>query len=120
MRGFSTRVLPLLLALCGPAPAAEDADLRDLHRLSEILGALSHLDGLCHGETAGALWREKMSNVLGVEPGDADRRRRLVSAFNRSRREFAALYRRCTPNAEAIIDAYLAEGAELSTRLSAD
>ncbi|ODN70949.1 TIGR02301 family protein [Methylobrevis pamukkalensis] len=107
------------MLLAAPARAEDPPHAGDLQRLAEILGALSHLDTVCSGR-AGSIWREKMSNFLQVEAPPPELRRRYIAAYNRANREFAALYRDCTPRAADLVQRYLDEGARLSRRLSTD
>lgn len=92
-----------------PPPIYED----QLLRLSEILGALSFLRGLC-GEPDAAAWREEMSALLAAEQPGPQRRSRLIGRFNHGYETFNAVYRSCTPSANLAITRYLAEGQTLS------
>ena len=92
-----------------PPPIYED----QLLRLSEILGALSFLRGLC-GEPDGAAWREEMSALLSAEQPSPARRSRLIGRFNHGYETFNAVYRSCTPSANLAISRYLVEGQALS------
>jgi len=91
----------------GPPPIYE----KELLRLSEVIGALSFLRGLCESEDA-AEWSEKMQALLDSE-GPA-RAERLAGAYNRGYKAFALTYRVCTPSAELAISRYLDEGDRLS------
>jgi uncharacterized protein (TIGR02301 family) len=92
-----------------PPPIYED----QLLRLSEILGALSFLRGLC-GEPDAVAWRDEMSALLSAEQPGAQRRSRLIGRFNHGYETFNAVYRSCTPSAKLAIRRYLAEGQTLS------
>ena len=92
-----------------PPPIYED----QLLRLSEILGALSFLRGLC-GEPDAAAWREEMSALLSAEQPGPQRRSRLIGRFNHGYETFNAVYRSCTPSAHLAINRYLVEGQALS------
>lgn len=91
----------------GPPPIYE----KELLRLSEVIGALAFLRGLCEAEDA-AEWSEKMQALLDAE-GPA-RAERLAGAYNRGYGAFALTYRVCTPSAELAISRYLDEGDQLS------
>ena len=82
-------------------------------RLAEILGALAYLDDLC-GSTGSADWRAKMQQLLEAEAKTTFRKERLAGTFNRSFRDYERSYRACTPNAQAIITRFLAEGGKLA------
>jgi uncharacterized protein (TIGR02301 family) len=88
-----------------------------LLRLSEILGALAFLRPLC-GSPDGQTWRDRMTTLLDAEASSQTRRERLAGAYNKGYREYAQIYRRCTPAAELIIDRYAGEGGKLSRELT--
>jgi uncharacterized protein (TIGR02301 family) len=92
-----------------PPPIYED----QLLRLSEIMGALSFLRGLC-GQPDASAWREEMSALLAAERPGPQRRSRLIGRFNHGYETFNAVYRSCTPSANLAISRYLAEGKALS------
>ena len=90
---------------------------RDLMRLSEIIGALAFLRGLCAAPDA-ADWPARMKALIeseGVTPG---RRDRLAGAYNRGYRGYALTYRVCTPAAHEAAARYVAEGDRLSHALA--
>ena len=131
-------LVPLLgAALAAPAhaaPAAEPAPVQDpaapaapsqpapyegqLIRLSELLGALHYLRGLCAAPEAGQ-WRDKMYGLLEGESADTDRKERMAGAFNKGYRTFQQTYRTCTPATEAVIRTYLDEGKRISSEITA-
>jgi uncharacterized protein (TIGR02301 family) len=113
-------LVALLLACIAPAqpraaaqPAPYDVDLM---RLSEILGALTWLDGLCGAPDAGA-WRQSMERIIAAQRMDADDRRRYVDVFNRGHRTFAAVHRGCSEQTRWVIDRYMREGTMLVEKL---
>jgi uncharacterized protein (TIGR02301 family) len=119
------RTAPVLLAvilLAGLAPAQSRAAAQpspydvDLMRLSEILGALTWLDGLCGAPDAGA-WRQSMERIIVAQRMDADDRRRYVDVFNRGHRTFAAVHRGCSEQTRWVIDRYMREGTMLVEKL---
>src|SRR3989304_6958874 len=71
----------------------------DLHRLSEILGALHYLRAIC-GAKEGQKWRNEMQALLEAETSAGERRARIVASFNRGYRSFQQTYRTCTPGAD--------------------
>jgi uncharacterized protein (TIGR02301 family) len=93
-----------------PPPAPYD---RDLLRLSEIIGALAFLRGLCGAGDAGE-WPDRMKSILESEGVTSNRRDRLAGAYNRGYRGYALTYRVCTPSATEASGRYLAEGERLS------
>ncbi len=108
-------------ALVAPARAAEgDAPFdNDLMRLSEILGGLHYLRGLCVPHE-GPKWRNQMQALLDAEaPAGSARRARMMASFNRGYRGFQQAYRTCTPAASLAIRRYLDEGAKISRDVTA-
>lgn len=114
-------VAAIVCVLGSPARAAEGgpSTLDDsLQRLSEILGALHYLRGVC-ASNEGAKWRNEMQALLDAEAPSGDRRTRLATAFNRGYRGFQQTYRSCTPAAGLAIRRYLEEGAKLAREVTA-
>ena len=117
--------LLILLAVCLTLPgaparaqgAAAPFD-GDLQRLSEILGALHYLRGLC-GAKDGQRWRNEMRALMEAETSAGERRARIVASFNRGYRNFQQTYRTCTPAADFAIRRYLEEGAKISREITA-
>jgi uncharacterized protein (TIGR02301 family) len=113
-------VASLLLCLAAPArtqtaPAPFDGDLQ---RLAEIMGALHYLRALC-GAHEGQKWRNEMQALIDAEAPDGERRRKIVSGFNRGYRGFQQTYRTCTPAADLAIRRYLDEGAKIAREITA-
>jgi uncharacterized protein (TIGR02301 family) len=110
------------LSVCGLGSAqAEDAPAPfdgDLERLSEILGALHYLRGIC-GSNEGGKWRNQMQALIDAETPSGDRRTRMIAGFNRGYNGFQQTYRTCTPAATVAIHRYLQEGAKISRDLTA-
>ena len=90
----------------------------DLARLSEILGALHYLRGLC-GAKEGQKWRNEMQALIEAETSPGERRTRIVASFNRGYRSFQQTYRTCTPAADFAIRRYLEEGSKISREITA-
>jgi uncharacterized protein (TIGR02301 family) len=111
-----------LASVCSSGPArAEDAPAPfdgDLARLSEILGALHYLRGIC-GSNEGGKWRNEMQALIDAETPTGDRRTRMIASFNRGYNGFQQTYRTCTPAATVAIHRYLQEGAKISRDLTA-
>lgn len=119
-RLFLLLCLPLCLlanpamAQTNPPPAYEGP----LLRLSELMGALHYLRGLCGAGDVDA-WREKMSAFIESVGSDMARRERLAGAFNRGYRTFQQSYRGCNASARATIRAYLAESGQIARDVGA-
>jgi uncharacterized protein (TIGR02301 family) len=97
-----------------PSSALEDS----LTRLSEILGALHYLRGICDsGE--GNRWRTEMQALLETEGNTTERKARMTAAFNRGFRGYQQTYRTCTAAAGTATRRYLEEGAKLSREVTA-
>ena len=95
-----------------PPPIYED----QLLRLSEILGGLYFLRGLCDEEDTD-IWQQEMRALLAAENPGPQRRSRLVGRFNHGFETFNSVYRSCTPSARLSISRYLTEGEALSNEV---
>jgi uncharacterized protein (TIGR02301 family) len=91
---------------------------RDLQRLSEILGALHFLRGMC-GTNEGQKWRIEAQALIDAEAPVGDRHDQMVASFNRGYRGFEQSYRTCTPAAGIAIRRYLEEGAKIARDITA-
>lgn len=118
-------IAALSLALLGPAlpvPAraqsAGPALDEGLSRLSEIMGALHYLRGICN-TNEGTRWRNEMQALLDAEGANAERKGRMVASFNRGYGNFQQTYRTCTPAAELAVKRYLDEGVKLARDVTA-
>jgi uncharacterized protein (TIGR02301 family) len=115
------QALPKLPAQPPPPapPVARSAPYdRDLQRLSEILGALHFLRGIC-GTNEGQKWRNEAQTLIDAEAPSGERHDRLVASFNRGYRSFQQSYRTCTPAANFAIRRYLEEGAKIAREITA-
>lgn len=109
------------LAQSPPPPApAEISDARPyddkLIRLSVVIGAVHYLRELCGGND-GALWRDRMRELIETDKGSALRRVKLTKSFNSGYRSYKRTYTSCTGPAQATLTKFIAEGAELSDLL---
>jgi uncharacterized protein (TIGR02301 family) len=91
---------------------------RDLQRLSEILGSLHFLRGIC-GANEGQKWRNEAQMLIDTEAPAGERRDVMIASFNRGYRAFQQSYRTCTPAADFAIRRYLAEGAKIAREITA-
>ena len=102
-----------------PPPQDQPAPYdHDLQRLSEILGALHFLRGIC-GSNEGQKWRDEAQTLIEAEAPTGDRHDQMVASFNRGYRGFQQSYRSCTPAADTVIRRYLEEGAKLARDITA-
>jgi len=104
-----------------PAPPAQDQPAPydpDLQRLSEILGALHFLRGICNSDE-GQKWRDEAQALIDAEAPTGNRHDEMVASFNRGYRGFQQNYRTCTPAATVIIHRYLEEGAKIARDITA-
>jgi uncharacterized protein (TIGR02301 family) len=115
----SLSTLLLVLALTGPARGAGESDFEgELARLSEILGALHYLRGVC-GANEGQKWRNEMQALIEAEAQTPERKTKLVTSFNRGFSGFQQTYRTCTPAADVAVRRYLDEGAKIAREITA-
>lgn len=101
----------------GPQPDTAPPYETQLLRLSEIMGALSYLRGLC-GDGDSAEYRARMSALLDAEANAQERREKLAGAYNRGYRGYETTYRSCTPNAQTAITRFLDEGEKIAREIS--
>jgi len=104
-----------------PVPPAQDQPApydHDLQRLSEILGAIHFLRGICNSNE-GQKWRNEAQTLIDTEAPTGDRRDQMVASFNRGYRGFQESYRTCTPAANLVIRRYLEEGAKIAREITA-
>jgi uncharacterized protein (TIGR02301 family) len=102
-------------------PATQDETTpydRDLERLSEILGALHFLRGICNNNE-GQKWRNEAQALIDAEAPSGNRREQMVAGFNRGYHGFQQTYRNCTPAADVVIRRYLEEGAKIARDITA-
>jgi uncharacterized protein (TIGR02301 family) len=90
----------------------------ELARLSEILGALHFLRGIC-GSNEGQKWRNEAQALIEAETPAGDRHELMIASFNRGYRGFQQSYRSCTPAAAVVIRRYLEEGANIAREITA-
>jgi len=91
---------------------------RDLQRLSEILGALHFLRGLCPATDA-QNWRGEAQALIDAEAPAGNRHDQMIASFNRGYRGFQQSYRSCTPAADVVMHRYLQEGASIAREITA-
>jgi uncharacterized protein (TIGR02301 family) len=114
-----TSVLPQTAGPPVPPPQDQPAPYdHDLQRLSEILGALHFLRGICTGNE-GQKWRNEAQTLIDAEAPTGDRHDQMVASFNRGYRGFQESYRTCTPAANLVIRRYLEEGAKIAREITA-
>jgi uncharacterized protein (TIGR02301 family) len=117
-RGLLVALLVLAPMISARAQSEPPFDA-DLQRLSEILGALHYLRGIC-GAKEGQKWRNEMQALIEAEtPAGSARRARLTASFNRGFQGYQQTYRTCTPAADLAIRRYLDEGARISRDVTA-
>lgn len=106
--------------MCGAAAAqiapAEPPYESQLKRLSEVLGSIHYLSGLCE-EKDKVLWRRQMEALLVAENPSEKRRVGLISEFNKGYRSLAGQHRTCTESADFLLQKFIEEGAEISGTL---
>jgi uncharacterized protein (TIGR02301 family) len=90
----------------------------DLQRLSEILGALQYMRGIC-GSNEGQKWKAEMQALIDADAPSGERRNKLMVSYNKGYRDFLQTYRTCTPAAQLVIRRYLQEGAKIAREVTA-
>jgi uncharacterized protein (TIGR02301 family) len=115
-----TLTVILLAVAIGPARAVDAVAPydNDLARLSEILGSLHYLRGIC-GSNEGQKWRGEMQALIDAEAHTGERRNRMLVSFNKGYNGFRQTYRTCTPTANVAIRRFLAEGAKIAREITA-
>ena len=113
-------IICLMMGLAVPAAAETPQPPYDaqLLRLSELMGALHYLRGLCGAGDAEA-WRTKMNTLIASEGFDEAGKARYAGAFNRGYRTYSLTYRSCNSAASETVRAYLDEGARIAKDLRA-
>jgi uncharacterized protein (TIGR02301 family) len=101
-----------------PVPEEPAPYDHDLQRLSEILGALHFLRGIC-GSDEGQKWRDEAQALIDAEAPAGQRHDQMIASFNRGYRGFQQTYRSCTPAAGVVIRRYLEEGATIARDITA-
>jgi uncharacterized protein (TIGR02301 family) len=104
-----------------PPPPVQDQPAPydpDLERLSEILGALHFLRGICNSND-GQKWRNEAQALIDAEAPTGNRHDEMVASFNRGYRGFQQSYRTCTPAADVVIHRYMQEGAKIARDITA-
>jgi uncharacterized protein (TIGR02301 family) len=122
MKRSITRSLCALVLLAstmaaGPASAVDPLYEPQLEHLSQVLGSLYLLNPLCR--PGGKDWRVEMSELIGLDAPDDDRRQRLAGAFNAGYQDYARLYRECTPSARAALVKLLGDAEQTARDIHA-
>jgi uncharacterized protein (TIGR02301 family) len=86
--------------------------------LSEILGALHILRGICNSNE-GQKWRNEALALIDAEAPSGRRHDEMVASFNRGYSGFQRSYRTCTSAADVVTRRYLEEGANIARDLTA-
>jgi len=111
------QVQPQLRPQVPAQPASTPYD-HDLQRLTEILGALHFLRGIC-GSNEGQKWRNEAQALIDAEAPAGERHDQMIASFNRGYRAFQQSYRSCTPAADFAVRRYLDEGAKIAREITA-
>ncbi|MBL4783909.1 MAG: TIGR02301 family protein [Cohaesibacteraceae bacterium] len=86
-------------------------------RLADILGTLSVLDFLCHGDRAED-WQSKIKTLLESDDPSDDERQQIVGRYNRNKRSALRIHTHCTPAALIAIERLSTEGSQLAREMS--
>jgi uncharacterized protein (TIGR02301 family) len=98
-----------------PAPTEQPAPF---DYLSEILGALHFLRGICNSNE-GQKWRDETQALIDAEAQSGKRHDELIASFNRGYSGFQQSYRTCTSTADVVVRRYLEEGARIAPDMTA-
>jgi uncharacterized protein (TIGR02301 family) len=123
--GFGTSALigaALALALMCAAPPARAGSTggpmeNGLERLAEILGSVHHLREVC-GANEGALWRNKMIDMMNTAALGAEQRQAMIAHFNDAYYQARAAFPHCSAKAAAKANSLFDEAQRLAGRLS--
>ncbi len=113
----------VLMLGCAMASVPAHADnsqgglMAGLVRLAEILGSVHHLREVC-GADEGALWRNKMIDMMNVASLDTETRQRMISHFNEAYYQAQRAFPECSASAAAKSNALFDEGHRLAARLA--
>jgi uncharacterized protein (TIGR02301 family) len=120
LKSFAAALIIVATVGAGPARAQDGAAPfdNDLQRMSEILGALHYLRGIC-GNNEGNKWRNEMQALVDAETPSGERRARMIAGFNRGYNGFQQTYRTCTPAATVALRRHIDEGSRISRDLTA-
>jgi uncharacterized protein (TIGR02301 family) len=91
-----------------PPPPVYEASLL---RLSEVLGGLYFLRGLCESGDAES-WKAGMEEILSAENPGPVRKSRLIARFNHGFETYNAMHRSCTPASRRAMALYLEEARQ--------
>ena len=97
----------------GQTPAQPAPYDHDLQRLSEILGALHFLRGICNSNE-GQKWRNEALALINAEAPSGKRHDDMVASFNRGYLSFQS-YRTCISVADVVVGRYLETQRSLAT-----
>ncbi len=86
-------------------------------RISEILGALHHIEALCTKST-GMVWRVQMFAMLSAYSDNEDMHENMIQKFNESYYNFSSDHVYCSPLTKRIMTHMIEEGKTVSSHLS--
>ena len=114
-----TQAPPAAAASAARAPVKDQPTpyAHDLQRLSEILGALHFLRGICNS-SEGQKWRKEAQALIDAEAPSGKRHDEMVASFNRGYLSFQT-YRICTSVVDVVVRRYLEEGAKIARDITA-
>lgn len=107
----------ILCALLAPCPARAAAYDVGYVRMAEILGAVHHLRSICT-PNEGAMWRNKMIDMLGYLPDQKAQRDVMISHFNNYYHRYERRYRNCSRQAAEEANQLFDEAQILARRLA--
>jgi uncharacterized protein (TIGR02301 family) len=100
-----------------PEPELPLAYEPQLLRLSETLGVVAYLSGLC-ADPASDAWRVRAEQLIEAEAVTQARRERLAGAYNRGYAGHQAAHRTCGDRTRLVIERKLREARDITQDIS--
>lgn len=100
-----------------PAPSLPAEYEKPILELSETIGSLAFLTGLCRPAPGPNPWRQRMEELLESEGQANNNREKLMGAYNQGFSAFSTTYRQCTDAARAARSVLVREAARLAREI---
>lgn len=97
-----------------PRPVLPAEYERPVLELSETIGSLAFLTGLCRPAPGPNPWRRRMEELVESEGNANANREKLMGAYNQGFSAFSTTYRQCTDAARAARSVLVREAARLA------
>ncbi len=100
-----------------PKPALPAEYEKPLLELSETIGSLAFLTGLCRPATTPNPWQQRMEALVESEGAANQNGEKLIGAYNQGFSAFSTTYRQCTDAARTARSVLVREAARLSREI---